>query len=100
MKENKTIQKGNTIARSAKECAYLAVFVAAIACPVVNSGVFFLGGVVFFMESIEAYFKTSNGPLFIITTLIGINFLVELAINVILAPVILRIINIKKPQSK
>lgn len=30
MKENKPIQKGNTIARSAKECAYLAVFVALV----------------------------------------------------------------------
>jgi hypothetical protein len=55
---------------------------------------------VFFLDSIEAYFNAPNGPIFIITGLIGINFFVELAINIVLAPVILRIINIKKPVSK
>jgi uncharacterized membrane protein len=79
---------------------YLAVFVAAVVCPIVNSGIFFLGGIVFFLDSIEAYFNAPNGPIFIITGLIGINFFVELAINIVLAPVILSIINIKKPVSK
>ena len=80
---------------------YIAVFVAAVVCPLVNSGIFFLGGITFFLESIEAYFEVPSGPIFIITGLIGINFFVELAINVVLAPVILRIINIKKkPQAR
>ncbi len=76
---------------------YLAVLVSAVVCPIVNSGVFFLGGIVFFLEDIEENWAGgSGGALFIITGLIGLNFFIELAINIVLAPVILRIINIKK----
>lgn len=75
---------------------YVAVLVSALVCPIVNTGIFFIGGVVFFLEDIEAYFATENGALFIITTLIGFNFLIEVLINMVLAPVVIRIINIKK----
>lgn len=75
---------------------YAAVFASAVICPVVNSGIFFLGGLIFFLDDIEKYFETENGAIFIIVTLIGWNFLIEGAINMVLAPVILRIINIKK----
>ncbi len=75
---------------------YVAVLAAALVCPLVNTGIFFLGGVVFFLEDIEAYFTTENGALFIITTLIGFNFLIEVLVNMVLAPVIMRIISIKK----
>ncbi len=75
---------------------YLAVASAAVVCPLVNSGIFFLGSLVFFLPDIETYFNAPNGALFVITGLIGVNFLLEIAVNVILSPAILRIINIKK----
>ncbi len=75
---------------------YLAVIISALVCPLVNSGIFFLGGLAFFLKDIEAYFDTPDGALFIITGFIGVNFLIEVAINIVLAPGILRIINIKK----
>lgn len=75
---------------------YVAVFVSAAVCPIVNSGIFFLGGLVFFLEDIESYFAQPNGALFIIVGLIGWNFFIEIAVNMVLAPIILRIINIKK----
>ncbi len=75
---------------------YVAVFVSAAVCPIVNSGIFFLGGLVFFLENIESYFAQPNGALFIIVGLIGWNFFIEIAVNMVLAPIILRIINIKK----
>ncbi len=75
---------------------YFAVILAAVVCPLVNSGIFFIGGLIFFLDQITVWAGGKGGALYIITVLIGFNFLIELAINIILAPVILRIINIKK----
>jgi uncharacterized membrane protein len=75
---------------------YLAVVIAALTAPVVNSGVFFLGCLVFFRDYVASL--AGDGPiaLFIITGFIGFNFLIEVAVNVILVPTIYRIININK----
>lgn len=81
-----------------KKNRYGAIFAAALTAPVVNTGIFFLGSLVFFFDSIAEFWKLSAKEVvpFIITGLIGINFLVEVAINIILAPTIYRIININK----
>ncbi len=65
-----------------------AVFASAVVCPVVNTGVFFLGCRVFFWTGLaEAYGVAANRMMtFFITTLIGVNFLAELAINLVLSP--------------
>lgn len=78
---------------------YVAVIAAAVVCPVVNTGVFLLGCVVFFMRTIAEWgaaqgFTNVAGYMFL--GLAGGNFLVELAANIILAPVILRVISLKK----
>ncbi len=76
----------------------LAVFVAAILCPIVNTGVFLLGCFVFFLEAVaswgvaEGYQSTLS---YMFLGLAGGNFLVELAANIILAPVIVRVINFR-----
>lgn len=77
---------------------YIAVIAAAIVCPVVNTGIFLLGCSVFFMGTIAEWgvgagFETTAAYMFL--GLAGGNFLFELATNIILAPVILRIINFK-----
>ena len=72
----------------------LAVFVAAIVCPVVNTGVFLLGCAVFFMDTIVLWANGSNVIAYMFLGLVGGNFLVELALNLVLGPAIVRLVNI------
>ncbi len=78
---------------------YLAVILAAVICPVVNTGIFFLGCVVFFMETVAAWGSAmgfENAAEYMFIGLAGGNFIAELVSNILLAPVILRILNLKK----
>lgn len=78
---------------------YVAVMVSAIACPVVNTGVFLLGCKFFFMSAITEW-GLANGftsvAKYMFLGLAGGNFLVELAVNIVLAPVVMRIIKLNK----
>ena len=76
---------------------YLAVIVAAIVCPVVNTGVFLLGCKLFFMETINGWAASvgfDNVGAYMILGLVGANFLVEMGTDVILSPSVLRLIRI------
>lgn len=78
---------------------YLAVMVAAVACPVVNTGIFLIGCKLFFMETITQWGLSlgfSNAAEYMFLGLAGGNFIFELIVNIILAPVILRIITLKR----
>lgn len=81
---------------------YLAVVVAAIVCPLVNTGIFLLGCSVFFMDTITAWAQAASlgGGVahYMIFGLVGINFLFELGTNIILSPIIVRLLNIRKKQ--
>ena len=80
---------------------YLAVFAAAIVCPVVNTGLFLVGCRVFFWNTIKEWGNAAgfkNPFVYMILGLAGINFLIELGINMLLAPTILRIINLRKQK--
>lgn len=73
----------------------VAVIASGIVCPVVNTGVFLLGCQVFFLPTITewaAAYGYDNAGTYMILGLAGINFLVELATNIILAPVITQLI--------
>lgn len=77
---------------------YFAVIAAAVVCPIVNTGVFLLGCQVFFLETISGWgaaagFESATSYMFL--GLAGVNFLIELAVNILLAPVIVRLIKIK-----
>lgn len=77
----------------------VASILAAMICPVVNSGVFFLGCITFFMETIKEWALTDfggNAVLYIIVALIGFNFVLEFAINAIFSPTITYIVDIGK----
>lgn len=74
----------------------LAVVLSAIVCPVVNTGVFVLGCFAFFMETITEWAGGANGIQFIFVGLIGLNFFIEVGVNLVLSPVIVRLINIRK----
>lgn len=89
---------GITYKLVAKHNQYLAVMLAAVVCPVVNTGVFLLGCKVFFMSTIAQWGIAegfSNAASYMFLGLAGGNFIFELVTNIILAPVILRVINFR-----
>lgn len=79
---------------------YVAVIAAAITCPIVNTGIFALGCLAFFMPTITALAGESDAVGFIFTGLITYNFFVEFGVNLVLAPVVYRIIQIGKKAKK
>ena len=81
---------------------YLAVMVAAMVCPIVNTGLFIVGAFVFFADTITAG-AAANGSsvlMFIITVWIGFNFVLEFLVNVAVSPAIVRILDIAKKLMK
>lgn len=75
---------------------YLAIIVSAIVCPLVNTGIFLLGCLIFFMGTISEWAAGSSVISYMIFTLVGANFLFELGFNIFLSPAISRIIKILK----
>ena len=73
---------------------YIAVIISAIVAPIVNSGIFLVGSILFFFTDIQAMAGGQNVVIFIIVTFIVSNFIAELILNVILAPVIVRLLKI------
>ncbi len=71
--------------------SYLSTMAAAVVCPCVNTGIFLLGCFLFFMETITQWAGGSAVGHYIIFVLVGGNFLVELAINIVLAPAVVQI---------
>ncbi len=78
----------------------VAAITAAIVCPVVNTGIFLLGCRIFFYETVTAWAGGTNVGRYMIVTLVGLNFLAELGINVVLSPVILRLIRIGRKEKE
>ncbi len=76
----------------------LASVAAALVCPIVNTGLFLLGATVFFRSYLmETYTVEAAGFVgFLFLGLVGVNFLIEMAINMVLSPVIVRVLNIKE----
>ncbi len=89
----------------AKRNQTLAIFTAAFVCPLVNTGIFTLGCYTFFYNSLadiaSAIQVTFTGATaFVFLVLIGGNFILELILNFVLSPVIVRIIPIVKKIKK
>jgi len=78
----------------AKKNQYIGVIVAAIVCPVVNTGLFCVAMALFFHDILVAWAAGKELLYYTIIGLVGINFLIELAINVVLCPTVARIIRI------
>ncbi len=79
-----------------KKNTYLAVIFAAIVCPLVNTGIFLLAMYGIFYDILVTWAGGSNLIYFMFIGLTGLNFLMELLVNVVLSPIILRIIKIAK----
>ena len=61
---------------------------AAASCPVVNTGVFILFMVFGYMDTLKSWASGTDVLTYIIIGLVGINFLIELLLNVIIVPLI------------
>ena len=82
---------------------YLAVLVSAIVCPVVNTGIFLLGSVVFFMDTVStgADAEGISVGTYLIVFFVGLNFIFELIVNIAMSPAVVRILDVvKKKRSK
>ncbi len=80
-----------------KKNEWLAAFAAAVTAPVVNTGVFLIGCCLFFLPTISEWGKAAgfeNVGAYMVTVFVGLNFLLELAVNLILSPVIVRLIKL------
>lgn len=84
----------------AKKNIYVAVVAAAIVCPLVNTGIFLLGCLVFFMDTISVWAAGAgfgeDTVKYMFLGLAGGNFLFELGFNIVLSPVIVRLLSITK----
>lgn len=77
-----------------KKNELLAITVAAIACPILNTGIFFLGCLVFFLPALAAKAGETNVLIYIMTTYIGGNFIFEFVVNLIFCPIIERLVKL------
>ena len=85
----------------AKINRYVGVIAAAIACPVVNTGVFMLGCALFFLDSatdIASALGSDASGMGVFVVLAMANFLFELGMNIVLSPVIVRLLNLRKSK--
>ncbi len=78
----------------AKKSKTLGTLLAAIACPIVNTGLFVVGCFIFFKDFIASGAGGQNLFIYTILTFVGLNFVFELLVNLVLSPVIVRLINI------
>lgn len=70
---------------------YLAIMLSAIAAPVVNTGLFCLGMLTCFKDILASWAGGTDVVTYILVGLVGINFIIELVINVVFAPSLLRV---------
>jgi len=78
---------------------WVGTIAAGIICPVVNTGVFIICCYLFFMDLINEWAAAAGVPnagTYLITVIVGINFLIELAINLVLSTVIVRVVHIQR----
>ena len=80
-----------------KKNAWVAAIFAAITAPVVNTGIFLIGCYLFFLPTVTEWGKAAgfdNVGTYMVTVFVGLNFLLELLFNIVLSPVIVRLIKI------
>ena len=72
----------------------VATVVAALSAPIINTGLFLCGMLLLFKDTLYAWAGSTNIVTYILVGLAGVNFLVEFAINIILSPAIVRIVDV------
>ncbi len=77
--------------RLKKENSTLSIVLAAAIAPIVNTGLFVAALFIFFKDILNEWAGGNNVAFYVITSLVGINFLVEFTINIVAAPFIKRV---------
>jgi uncharacterized membrane protein len=79
---------------------YLAIMAAAVAAPVVNTGIFIIGCLIFFIGAVRDMAAGAGMGVggFLIVGFVGLNFVFELIVNIALAPALSRLIDIAKKK--
>lgn len=74
---------------------WVAVFLAAMLCPIVNTSCFFIGCRLFFWDALA---EEGGGDAFyyVITVMIGFNFIAEFLTNMVCSPVVVRVLHALK----
>lgn len=80
------------VMKSKDSKGYISMVCAAVACPVVNTGVFIVCMLTFFRPVLEAWAQDGGVAAFILSGLVLVNFVPELIINVVFSPASQRII--------
>lgn len=70
---------------------YLVIMLSAIAAPVINTGLFCTGMLIFFKDILASWAGGTDIVTYVLVGLVGINFIIELVINVVFAPSLLRV---------
>jgi len=74
---------------------WVAVFLAAMLCPIVNTGCFFIGCRLFFWDAL-AEIGGGDAFYYVITVMIGFNFIAEFLTNMVCSPVVVRVLHALK----
>ena len=82
-----------------KKSEFAAIVAAAATTPIVNTGLFAFGSL-FLKKTLEANFQPDGVSFlyFLFIIIIGINFLVEFAVNLIFSPALVRVVTVIKKQ--
>jgi len=81
----------------------LAAFCAAFVSPVVNTGMFLIGCLIFFMPTINEWAAGAgfeSAGKFMIFGLVGANFLFELGLNIVFVPVIVKLVSLGRKENR
>lgn len=81
-----------------KKNELLAVILASIVCPLVNTGIFIVSMLVFFYGILVTWASGTQLVYYLIFSLTGVNFVIELVTNLVLSSGISRIIKIGKQK--
>lgn len=82
---------------AAKKNRYVATLLAAVACPLVNTGIFLLGCRIFLWDAVTALGMEQgflNMAKFAIVGLVGLNFIAEFVLNCVMTPAVVRLVDV------
>ncbi|MDR1663996.1 MAG: ECF transporter S component [Clostridiales bacterium] len=80
----------------AKKNFFAGVICAAVVCPAVNTGVFIAAMILFYRETLLLWAGETHFLTYAFVALAGVNFLIELAVNIVLSPAVIRVLKAAK----
>lgn len=83
------------IYKAFKKYKFIAVLLASICVPIINTGIFALGAYLFYYDLLVSFAPDGqNVATFLFIGFIGFNFIIEFFVNSVLSPIVLRLVNI------